>query len=163
MSTPTFDVVRVDEVEGARVRVVACRVPEPPFDDRVTAGFALMLLCDGSTGTVQLHQNRPGRYNVAFPSYPPRGLLDRLVSDEDLDADPSLAASFIAAVTERGRRNEDPTFHARGYDEDTYATIYGDEDNLFQIVLDIEVTDPALVAHLRAGMRWSSTAYAPEP
>src|SRR6188768_1074966 len=48
MSSPTYDVVRVEEVTGTTVHLVACRVPEPPYDDLVTKAFALMLLCDGS-------------------------------------------------------------------------------------------------------------------
>jgi hypothetical protein len=160
MSSPTYDVVRVEEVAGTTIRLVACRVPEPPYDDPVTKAFALMLVWDGSTGAPQVLPSRPGQPR---PPAPPRGPLVDLVRSQDLLAgDPEIVDRFIASVTVLAKRNEDPDFYDRGYDHETYCAVYADEANLFQIDLRIEVTDPGLLAHLRVGMRFASTAYAPE-
>ena len=151
MSSATYAIVRVLAVEAREITLTLFRVPEPPFDDLVSTGLALMLLHEASIE----------------PQLPPGALADELAIEEMTVDDPVRVARYIESCTALARRNQEPDFYANcerrfGDDHDAYERHYADESHLFQIDIRIRVLDARWIAHLQPGTQWSSVAYAPE-
>ena len=99
LSSPTYDLVRVLEVDGARARLLLARVPEPPFDDPLMPGLALMLLHAAAS--------LPEAAGTEAPIL--ELSVDRLLAQP---RPPALIARYVYSVHEVARRNEAPDFHA---------------------------------------------------
>lgn len=155
MSSPTYSMVRVLDLETTWVHLLLARVPEPPFDDPLTKGLALMLLCDHTS-----------------PEAPINALsLDDLITKP---RPPDLIDTYIASVQEVARRNVDHDFYENcrkrfGKDDteeshQAYCAYYSDESRLFQVEMIVTVTNGAWLKHITMHTSWpyGTTAYAPE-
>ncbi|MEM9074176.1 MAG: hypothetical protein AAGE52_37130 [Myxococcota bacterium] len=153
MSSATYDWVEVLEVDGTTVGLLLGRVPEPPFDDPVTKGLALMLI---RSATSEAPSRRTGAIEEVS--------LDALMG-QPRPAD--LIDRYIESTEEVARRNEAPDFYRDcderfGGDHDAYCAYFRKKDHLFQLELRVVVTSPRWIEHLEVGPAWDTRSYAPE-